>query len=200
MSSLQCPTTLVLARHAEAEYEAGTWQLEGGSLTALGRRQSAGLAERLTGRRLAHVWTSTLARAVQTGEIAAAVLGVAVTTRRGLCEFEPGDLVGAPLDTDPFAETYAAWLAGDLDRRIPGGESGAEVVARVRGVLDEVADAHRGETVLVISHGGALRLAVPLLARLEAGPFRIANCSVIEVEADDDGRVCRAWDRAPEER
>ncbi len=45
--------------------------------------------ESLAGRRVAHVWTSTLARAVQTGEIVAARLGVGVTTRRGLCEFCP---------------------------------------------------------------------------------------------------------------
>jgi probable phosphoglycerate mutase len=199
MSSLQCPTTLLLVRHAEAEYEADTWEREGGSLTALGRRQAAELGERFAGRRVAHVWTSTLARAVQTGEIAAATLGVAVTTREGLVEFEPGDFAGRPLSEDPFADTYAAWLAGDLDRRVPGGESGAELVARVRAVLDEVADAHRGETVLVVSHGGALRLAVPLLARMDCEVHRIASCAVIEVDVDDDGWVCRAWDPAPEE-
>ncbi|MDO9494638.1 MAG: histidine phosphatase family protein [Nocardioides sp.] len=199
MSSLQCATTLVLARHGEAEYESSTWAVEGGSLTMLGRAQAAELAERLAGRRVAHVWTSTLARAVQTAEIAAARLGVGVTTRNDLVEFDVGDLAGAPRDTNPCAEPYDAWLAGDLDLRIPGGESGAEVVARVQGVLEEIVDAHRGETVLVVSHGGALRLAVPLLARLESGPSRIFNCATIEVEADDDGWTCRSWDPAPEE-
>lgn len=198
--SLQCATTLVLARHGEAEYESPTWQVEGGSLTTLGRAQAAGLADRLAGRRIAHVWTSTLARAVQTGEIAAARLGVAVTTRNDLAEFDIGDLAGAPRDTDPCAEQYAAWLAGDLDLRIPGGESGTEIVTRMRGVLGEIVDAHRGETVLVVGHGGALRLAVPLLARLDSGPFRISNCATIEIEADDDGWVCRSWDCPPEDR
>lgn len=199
MSSLQCATTLVLVRHGEAEYESSTWEIEGGSLSLAGRAQAAELAERLAGRRVAHVWTSTLARAVQTAEIAAARLGVGVTTRNDLVEFDLGDLAGASRDTDPCAEPYQAWLAGDLDLRIPGGESGTEVVKRLRGVLDEIVDAHRGETVLVVSHGGALRLAVPLLARLDAGPHRIHNCATIEVEADDDGWVCRVWDPAPEE-
>ncbi|MDP2773071.1 MAG: histidine phosphatase family protein [Nocardioides sp.] len=199
MSSLQCATTLVLARHGEAEYESSTWEVEGGSLTPVGRAQAATLVDRLASRRVAHVWTSTLARAVQTAEIAAAALGVAVTTREGLVEFAPGDCAGTPLSEDPFAETYAAWLAGDLERRVPGGESGAAVVARVRGVLEEIVDTHRGETVLVVSHGGALRLAVPLLTRVEAGPHRIHNCAAIEIEADDDAWVCRSWDPAPEE-
>lgn len=199
MSSLQCATTLVLARHGEAEYESSTWEVEGGSLTRLGREQAAGLADRLAGRRVAHVWTSTLARAVQTAEIAAAGLGVGVTTRNDLVEFDLGDLAGTPRDTDPCAAPYGAWLAGDLDLRIPGGESGTDVVARLRGVLAEIVDAHRGETVLVVSHGGALRLAVPLLARLASGPHRIHNCATIEIEADDDGWLCRSWDPAPEE-
>jgi len=193
MSTLQCAARLVLARHGEAAYEAAVWADEGGSLTPTGRRQAADLAERLAGRRIAHVWTSTLARAVQTGEIAAARLGVGVTTRQALSEFACADLAGAPLAEDPFAPTYGAWLDGELDTRIPGGESGAEVIARMREVLAEIADAHPGESALVISHGGALRLAVPALFRLESGPGRLANCGTIEAEIDADDWVCRVW-------
>ncbi len=193
MSDLQCPTTLILARHGEAEYESPGWHDDGGSLTPLGRRESAALAEALAGRRVAHVWTSTLSRAVQSAEIVAARLGVAVTTRNALAELGCGDLAGAPAGTDPFASIFTAWSAGDLDPRIPGGECGHDVVARVREVLSEVADAHRGETVLVVSHGGVLRLAVPALARMDAEPIGLESCSTIEVEIDADDWVCRSW-------
>jgi probable phosphoglycerate mutase len=193
MSDLQCPTTLILARHGEAEYESPDWREEGGSLTALGRRQAAALGESLAGRRVAHVWTSTLARAVQSAEIAAAPLGVCVTTRSALSEFGCGELAGAPRDTDPTAAIYAAWLAGELDTRMPGAECGQDIVTRMREVLCEIADAHRGETVLVISHGGALRLAVPTLARMDAEPVELDNCAAIEVEIDADDWVCRSW-------
>ena len=67
MTALQCATTMVVARHGEAEYEAPTWAEEGGSLTHKGRGQAVRLADSLASRRVAHVWTSTLARAVQTG-------------------------------------------------------------------------------------------------------------------------------------
>ena len=59
VTALQCATTLVVARHGEAEYESTEWDDEGGSLTLLGRRQAAALGEELAGRRVAHVWTST---------------------------------------------------------------------------------------------------------------------------------------------
>ena len=125
MSDLQCPTTLIVARHGQAEYELDVWADAGGSLTRLGRTQAADLAAGLAGRKIAHVYTSTLARAVQTGEIVANRLGVAVTTREGLREFESGELAGTSMDVDPFVETYARWLAGDLDAPDPGRGVGA---------------------------------------------------------------------------
>jgi len=129
MTALQCATTLVVARHGEAEYESSEWEEEGGSLTTLGRRQAAELAEELAPRRVAHVWTSTLARAVQTGEIVAARLGVGVTTRLGLREFGVGDYRGVPLVEDPFVETYFRWMGGELERTRLGNCDTVEVLA-----------------------------------------------------------------------
>lgn len=182
-------TRVVVARHGEAEYESSDWNGEGGSLTRLGREQAAGLAERLLGAGVAHVWTSTLARAVQTGEIVAARLGVGVTTRLGLCEFGPGTLSG-PRDLDPFAETYGAWLDGDLTARVPGGESGQEVADRFAVVLREVAGAHPAGTALVVSHGGAIGIGVPSLARMDAERVRLGNCDTVELRTDADAWVC----------
>jgi broad specificity phosphatase PhoE len=193
MTALQCATTMVVARHGEAEYEAPTWADEGGSLTLRGRRQAAELAESLASQRVAHVWTSTLARAVQTGEIVAAKLGVGVTTRLGLREFDIGEHRGVPLEEDPFLDTYGRWLAGHLDERVPGAESGREVADRVAAVLREIADEHPGETVLVVSHGGAIGVGVPNLARMDAEFKRLDNCDTVEVLADADGWVCTRW-------
>jgi probable phosphoglycerate mutase len=184
-----------VARHGEAEYESAKWNGEGGSLTHLGRRQAAELADSLSAQRVAHVWCSTLARAVQTAEIVAARLGIGVTTRQGLCEFGPGSL-GGPRDLDPFEESYRAWMAGDLDVRLPGGETGREIADRFDEVLREVADAHPGETVLVVSHGGAIGLGVPAIARMEVELVRLGNCETVEVRADADAWVCTRWGRS----
>jgi 2,3-bisphosphoglycerate-dependent phosphoglycerate mutase len=193
MTALQCATTFVIARHGEAEYESADWEEESGSLTHLGRQQSAGLAEQLAGLRVAHVWTSTLARAVQTGEIVAAKVGVGVTTRLGLREFGVGDFRGVPLTEDPFEETYSRWLGGELDVRLPGGETGREIADRFDDVLREIADVHPGETVLVVSHGGAIGLGIPAIARMDAEQGRLGNCDTVEVLADADGWVCTRW-------
>ena len=196
MTALQCATTLVVARHGEAEYESSEWNGEGGSLTQLGRKQAADLGAELAGRRVAHVWTSTLARAVQTAEIVAARLQVGVTTRVGLCEFGPGSL-GGPRDLDPFIETYLRWMDGDLDVRLPGGDTGREIADRFGGVLREIADAHPGETVLVVSHGGAIGLGVPAISRMAVEQGPLGNCDTVEVRADADAWVCTRWGPQP---
>ena len=52
------------------------------------------LADSMAGERIARVWTSDMARAVQTGEIVAGRLGVDVVVRKGLREFGVGDAAG----------------------------------------------------------------------------------------------------------
>ena len=201
MTDLQCAARVFVARHGEAEYECDLLSDAGGSLTTLGRDQATVLAESLAGERIARVWTSDMSRAVQTGEIVAARLGVDVVVRRGLREFGVGDAAGTTGDPDPFAATFASWLDGDLAARIPGGESGTEVVERYEAVLGEIADAHRGESVLVVSHGGVMCMALSALARnltlSHSRDVPMPHCGVVAVEADADGWVARSWAGTP---
>ena len=186
-----------MARHGEAEYETDLLADRGGSLTTTGRAQSVGLAEALVGERIAHIYVSSMSRAVQTGEIVAARLGIGVTVREGLREFSVGSYAGQPVEPDPFGSVLEDWLEGRLETPIPGGESGAQVVERMSDVLEEVADAHRGESVLMISHGGAICTVVPNLARNMERRFPLsrplANSAVVELAADADGWIALSW-------
>lgn len=197
MTDLQCAARVFVARHGEADYETELLTGHGGSLTALGREQSRRLGESLAGERVSRVWTSSLSRAVQTAEIAAAVLGCGVTVREGLREFGVGVHAGAPVEPDPFRPTLDRWLDGDLDARIEGAECGTDVVARMTEVLEEIADLHRGEAVLVVSHGGAMCTAVPALAGNLNARFPVdrslPNTGVIAMEVDDAGWRARSW-------
>jgi len=197
MSDLQCAATLLVARHGEAEYETTMLTDAGGSLTPTGRKQSLELAETLRSRRVAYVYTSPLARAVQTAEIVAGVLGVGVRVREGLQELTVGALEGQPEGIGPFADTFAAWERGDLTATYDGGESAEHVIARVREVLDSIVDLHRGETVLVVSHGGSMCIALPRLvsnlADTHASSLQIANVAPVEILADADDWRCEHW-------
>jgi 2,3-bisphosphoglycerate-dependent phosphoglycerate mutase len=202
VSDLFCPATIILARHGDAAYEEEHKMADkGGSLTLRGRAQAAEFGESLLDRKVSMVYTSSMARAVQTAEIAAGVLGVPVRVRHDLREFDVGDLVGQPFDLSLFEPVAASWRAGDLTAGCPGAESGLDVVKRVCAVLESIADEHRGETVLAISHGGAMKLAVAALATGVGDCWtderELANCAVVEMEADADGWRCLSWAGSP---
>lgn len=203
MSDLQCAATVIVARHGEAEYETDLMSDDGGSLTPLGRAQSAGLAEALRGRRIATIWCSEMSRAVQTAEIVAAAKGGSVLVRRGLRELSVGDFAGEPADAagDLLDPIFARWAAGDLAAGVPGGETGAALVQRFREELDNAADLSRGETVLVISHGAVTGLALPVMARNLADDYArghpLGNCRPCEAAVDADGWVLRSWNGEP---
>ena len=191
-SQLHCPATFVVVRHAEAAYERDVLSRDGGWLTPAGRAQAMELADRLAGRRVAAVMSSDLSRAVQTAELVAARLGVGPTveTRAGLREFDIGDWVGRP-STFSLASVVNAWAAGDLTVGCPGTETGGEIVARFVTVLQELADQYRGETVVAVSHGTAMQLALGTAATNSTTRFTfsrgVPNCGIADVECDENG-------------
>lgn len=203
VSSLMCPATLVVARHGRAEYQDTVFSDEGGTLTSDGRAQAVALAEEVAHLRVAHVWCSDAARAVQTAEIAAARLGVGVTTRRSLREVDVGDLVGRPFSNDAVCEVTDRWFHGDLSAAFPGGESGHQVVARYAAALAEIADLHRGETVVVVGHENAMSIALPSLARNVTPTVpdrrRLEHCEWAQLVMDDDDWALTRWGGLPAE-
>jgi probable phosphoglycerate mutase len=192
LTQLHCPATFVVVRHAEAVYEHAELTREGGWLTAAGRSQATRLADGLIGRRVAAVVTSDLARAVQTAELIAGRLGIGtpVEARAGLREFDIGDWVGRPRTLD-LSSVVGRWATGDLSAGCEGAETGADIVKRFVSVLDDLTDRYRGETVVVVSHGTAMQLALGAAAINTTTRFTfarsVANCGVAELECDENG-------------
>ena len=194
---MMCPATLVVARHGRTEYVDTVFSDEGGTLTQQGRAQSAALADGVRDRKIAHVWCSDVSRAVQTAEIIAGRLGVGVTTRKGLREIEVGRLRGETFSIPAIRAVTDRWFEGDLDAAFPGGESGTAVVARYGQALEEIADLHRGETVVVIAHETASCIALAALAHnvtpTTADRHRLDNGEYAELVIDDDDWSLARW-------
>ena len=198
MSDLFCAATVLFARHGDAEFVERTFSDEGGSLTAAGRKQAATLGDALRGRRVARVWCSDSSRAVQTAEIAAARLGVDVVARKALREVDVGELDGTPFDRDRLREVTALWAAGDLTAAFPGGESAAQVAGRLAAELGEIADLHRGETVLVVGHETMGCAGISALAGNLSPPYgerlcRLDHGETVEFLVDADGVRVDRW-------
>ena len=130
----------------------------GAGLTDLGLRQAAALPDVLDGERIDVLYASTLLRTQQTAAPLAASLGLDVHVREGLREVQAGTLEmrGDAAAVQMFRDTTFAWDLDDVDVRMPGAESGAEVFARYDEVIDEIAGSGVG-TAAVFSHGTVIR-------------------------------------------
>ena len=87
--------------------------------------------------------------------------------------------------------THTLWFAA-ADERPPGGESFADLTARVFPAVERLNEQHCGRDIIAVTHGGTIRaalalaLAVPLQTALA---FTVDNCSLTRVDhlAPDDG-------------
>ncbi|HEY0637207.1 MAG TPA: histidine phosphatase family protein [Pseudonocardiaceae bacterium] len=175
----------------------------GPPLTELGQRQALELADRLATRPVVAVYASIAVRAQQTAAPIAARHGLPVSVTDGLHEVFVGELenLNGPTDVARFVEVYQAWHAGELERRMPGGESGRELLDRFLPVIDRIRAEHADGTVVLVSHSAALRLVGRTLGANVTGPFAdtnfVRNCHAIELEPDGDGWRCLDWAGVP---
>jgi 2,3-bisphosphoglycerate-dependent phosphoglycerate mutase len=195
-----------VVRHGQSEGNVArqlSAAVPGGPLTDVGRQQAAEAAASLADRDVFAVYASPLLRAGQTAAIIADAVAVAdVGTLADLREFDLGDCEGSDTDADwaRVDAVYDGWLDGDLGRSLPGGECGADVVTRARRALRAVLARHPGRTVVLVSHGGIMSVALPRIAddapddRARGGG--IPNCGVVELvgaEGDPARWSLRSW-------
>ena len=190
---------LVLLRHGRT-----TWNAEGrvqGQLEAeldeTGQRQAADVAAVLA--RLAPValWSSDSARARQTASYVAKETGLEPTHDARLREYflaERQGLTHAEYARD-FPEEFAEFRRGHFDV-VPGGERCAEVAARMVAALHElVASVEPGECAVAVSHGAAIRDAVPALVGWpvteRAVLHGLDNCGWVELDQTETGAPFR---------
>lgn len=126
---------LLLVRHAETPSNVDhllDTAVPGPGLTALGARQATALPDALAAEDIGALYASTLVRAQLTAAPLAAARGLDVRVRDGIREIAAGDLEMLPGDSEQgalYMKTAFAWAAGDTALRMPGGESGDEVLA-----------------------------------------------------------------------
>ena len=170
--------TVVLLRHARTAYNASL-RLQGQidiPLDEVGRWQAAeGGAALASSHRATRIVSSDLGRAVETASAYADALGGApVVTDERLRERGFGaweGLTGAEL-RERWPEEYAAWRLG-AEPAGAGAETKPEVARRVaESVAEHAADLDDDATLVVVSHGAAISLAVTALLGLDPSTWR----------------------------
>ena len=151
-------TCIILVRHGETDWNAGG-RMQGQSdtpLNALGRAQAQRAAQRLRHEPVRAIYSSDLARALETATIIGQALGLPVVTSARLRERRYGMWEGLTWSEIQarYPEQMAERRARPLEFAPPGGESGQELLARALAELQIIGQRHLGEVVVVVTHGG----------------------------------------------
>ena len=195
---------LVLVRHGQTDANVRR-ELDsvppGAPLNDLGLSQAQAVGERLATHPVTGVYASRATRAQQTAAPVAAAHGLDVVVHDGVHEVFIGDLEGRSdrEARERFDVVYGAWWKGDLDARLPCGESAHDLRARYLPVVERITDGAHGDVVLV-SHGAAIRLAAAALLGDTAETLYVPNTGVVVLVPDPampGGWALDHWDSAP---
>ena len=176
---------MLLIRHCQS-----SGQDPDAALTEIGRKQAEALAEFLSDYPIDMIVSSSYARAQQSVEPFAATVGLSIHLDHRLIE---RTLSGSPIDNwrEVVRDSF-----GDLELRIPGGESAREVLDRGWAAITELLDGgHR--LPIAVTHGNLLSL---ILNSLDsnfgyAGWESLSNPDVFALKEAIDGRLVfeRLW-------
>lgn len=190
---------LVLLRHGQTDWNR-VRRVQGqldAELDDTGRRQAAEVAPLIAAMGPEALWSSDSVRARDTAAYVAKETGLDPTYDARLREYFLAERQG--LTHDEYAavapQEFAQFRLGDFDV-VPGGESHLDVTARMVAALgDLLATLAPGELAVAVSHGAAIRDAVPALLGWEparrASLHGLDNCGWVELDQAEAGAALR---------
>ena len=154
-------------------------------ITELGKIRAENLARYFELREISAVYASEYLRAQQTAAALAAKKGLEIIVDNRLNEIDNGIIEG--MSDVEIKEKYPSfwndYFSYSKDVRFPEGETGEEVQARQRSLLNELIA--NGKNAAFVSHEGYIRLLICNLLGLpvyERYRFAIDYCSITEIE------------------
>jgi len=184
MNAQMC--TLYIVRHGITDWNSAG-KAQGHTdipLNAKGERQAHALREKLKNVTFSKVYSSDLIRAKRTAEILNLERKLVHQTTNAMRERAFGAYEGQSYEVMK-KEIYDLLdtLSGHpliKEKRVETNES---VLRRIITFLQEISVAHEGETILVVSHGGVMRILLKQLGKVVA-PGGVDNLAYIKLECD----------------
>ena len=192
-------TNVLLIRHGQSRGNAE--RRFGGHtatpLSARGHRQAELTARTLKSESLTAIYSSDLARAIETARPLSNLTGLPVHGTSAFRERSVGVMEGLTFEAaaQQHPEQYAALLRRDFEHVLTGGESYRQLLDRAWQKLDEIIEQNRGGKIAVFSHTGTICiLALHLMGALDAPDLKpvwisSGNCGISKFELRDDGFV-----------
>jgi len=180
-------TVLYIVRHGET-----TWNRDGRvqghtdvPLSEVGRQQARDLGERLAQISFHAAYSSDLSRALQTAELIVGATGPRVVEwpdlRERHCGRWEGQFFAEIAERDPAG--WQAWIERSPNEAPHGGENQLQLEARVHKALERIVENHPDHTVLVVSHGAAIRALLDRWLQGNTGREPVTNCAAFVVES-----------------
>jgi probable phosphoglycerate mutase len=197
------PTRVLLVRHGMNDYvktrRLAGWT-PGVSLNDYGRAQAQALADRLIAEPIAAIYSSPLERTVETAEVVARPRQLPVVRLDGIGETRVGEWTGQLIEDLSKTELWQRIQSAPSRARFPGGESFAEIQARMAATLDDLSARHPEQTILVVSHSDPIKLALAYYVGLPLDLFQrmvIDTASISELHfSSSSARLVRTNDCA----
>ena len=185
-------TKLILIRHGESVFNLKaryTGQTDV-PLTEKGIEQAKITAEYiLKNYKIDAVYSSDLARAIDTAMPVAEPLGLKIKTDRRLREMNAGKWQGLPFAVvkEKYKEEYEFYVRNPMIAKTPNGEGMLDVLERAYAAILDIAAENNGKTVLVSFHNGPLKfLQVPMLGVGFDDTKSLPNNSITEVDVEGE--------------
>jgi len=155
-------TRIYLVRHGEVEgHEQKRYNGQADvALTPKGQAQYGMLQMRLQKKNISAVYTSDLKRCSEGAKLLAASHGLEENLREELRELHIGEWEGLTWQElqRRYPQEWQARLDDIVNYQVPGGESLAELAARINPCIAQIVAEHPGEEVVVVAHGGVNRV------------------------------------------
>lgn len=158
----QC-TRIIFVRHGETDFPLDRLYCddeESPPLNAAGQVQADAAAERLSKLSYDAIYASPALRTQMTADAIAGRNGGSIITDSRLVERRFGEWDGLYFDEveTRHPDGYRAWKMDPLNFAPQGGETICDLLDRIRGAISELLAEHRGQTVVVVTHVGPIRV------------------------------------------
>ena len=154
-------TTVYIVRHAEAvgNSEFRFNGITDTDITEKGEHQLDSLAERFRSVSFDRIYSSPLIRTRKTADAVNRFHGLDIIIDNDIIEINGGSWEGRKMDEvgKESPELVMMWVKDPLNFKAPDGESMRDVFARVSSALKRLAAENQGKTIVVVSHGCAIK-------------------------------------------
>ena len=162
-------------------------------LSEEGLRQAECAAKRFKNIRIDKIYASPLKRAMKTAEKIAAEKGLEIISEDDFREIHFGEWEGktVPELTEKYGESYTNFIREPHKYGFPGEGSVENVINRIKPGIDRLIAEEKGN-VLIVSHGGIIRLMIMYIMGLDSSWFTkmwINNTGVSIIEIKDGRKL-----------